>query len=506
MTERRAWIGIAIVVVLTCGRVLATHRVFSQTSDENIHVAAGYDILVKHSWMTDIHHPPLSRVFFALPFIHTPEPEATEKNARGNALFFRNDRYTQNLAAARLGNLLFLAIGIVAVARWAMRILSPAAGLLAGALFAMLPVILGHAGLATTDMAVTAMLPLALDELSRLVEAPTWRRGVAFGVALGAGVLSKYSFLPYFPVAGLFVLVVSWLRGREVARLRGGDPSLPSNRATQQPRNLLLWLCVAAIIATFLVWLGFGCSFEPLMAGIDDVRKHNSGGHRNFLFGKLSWIGWWYYFPVALAVKTPIPFLILALVGCAILIRKRPEIPLCAAAILGIAMTSKINIGVRHVMPIYAPLAIAAAAAIVTLWRFRIASAILVAWMFVEGVIAHPDYLAWFNEFAPEPQAVLNDSNFDWGQDVLRLVRYTRREHIPSISVLLFTATDLDRVGLPPHTDIKTVQDIHGWFAISEMEIAIGNTHSERVRMWLDRLIGGKPYKRIGKTIRLYKL
>lgn len=490
MTERRAWIGIAIVVVLTCGRVLATHRVFSQTSDENIHLAAGYDILVKHSWMTDIHHPPLSRVFFALPFIHTPEPAATEKNARGNALFFRNDRYTQNLAAARFGNLLFLAIGIIAVARWAMRILSPAAGLIAGSLFAMLPVILGHAGLATTDMAVTAMLPLALDELSRLIEAPSWRRGVAFGVALAAGVLSKYSFLPYFPVAGLLVFVVVLLR----------------NRATPQLRNLFAWLALAAIIATLLVWLGFGCSFEPLMAGIEDVRKHNSGGHRNFLFGKLSWIGWWYYFPVALSVKTPIPFLILALVGCAILIRKRPEIPLCAAAILGVAMTSQINIGVRHVMPIYAPLAIAAAGAIVALWRFRIVSAILVAWMFIEGAIAHPDYLAWFNEFAPEPQAILNDSNFDWGQDVLRLVRYTRRERIPSISVLLFTATDLDRIGLPPHTDIKTVQDVHGWFAISEMEIAIGNTHSERVRMWLDRLIGGKPYKRIGKTIRLYKL
>ena len=151
VTQRRAWIGISIVVAFSLARVAATHRVFSQTSDENIHLAAGYDILVKHDWMTDIHHPPLSRVFFALPFIHTPEPAATEKNARGNALLFRNDRYTQNLAAARLGNLLFLAIGIVAVARWAMRLLSPAAGLLAAALFAMLPVVLAHAGLATTD-------------------------------------------------------------------------------------------------------------------------------------------------------------------------------------------------------------------------------------------------------------------------------------------------------------------------------------------------------------------
>ena len=181
-------------------------------------------------------------------------------------------------------------------------------------------------------------------------------------------------------------------------------------------------------------------------------------------------------------------------------------IALIITAILAIAMTSQINIGVRHVMPVYAPLAVAAAAAVVELRRFRIVSVLLVLWLFIDGVAAHPDYLPWFNGFAREPASILNDSNLDWGQDVLRLVRYARAEHIPSISLLLFTATDLDRVGLPPHTAIKEVQDIHGWFAISEMEIAIGNTHSERVRMWLDRLIGGKPYKRIGTTIRVYYL
>ena len=490
MTPRRAWIGIAIVTLFSLARVEATYRVFSQTSDENIHLAAGYDILTKHSWMTDVHHPPLARVFFALPFIDTPDPAATEKNARGNALLFRNDRYTQNLARARLGNLLFLAIGIVAVARWAMHVLSPMAGLVAAALFAMLPVILGHAGLATTDMAVAATLPFAIDEFSRLIEAPSWRRGISTGIAIAAGILSKYSFLAFFPVAAIVVLIVLWVR----------DKKSPFRW------QFLLWVVAASFVVILLVWAGFGFSFKPLIAGVSDVRGHNASGHRNFLFGKLSWVGWWYYFPIALFFKTPIPFLILALAGCALLLRKHPEVPMIAAAILAVAMTSQINIGVRHVMPIYAPLAVSAAAAVVELRRFRIVSVLLVLWLFIDGVAGHPDYLPWFNGFAREPASILNDSNLDWGQDVLRLVRYARAEHIPSISLLLFTATDLDRVGLPSHTVIKEVQDIHGWFAISEMEIAIGNTHSERVRMWLDRLIGGKPYKRIGTTIRVYYL
>ena len=490
VTQRSAWIVLSIVVALTLGRVAGTYRVFSQTSDEPIHLIAGYDILRHGNWTTDLHHPPLARVFFALPFVRGPEPVGADRVARGNDLLLRDGRYPQNLARARLGNLLFLAIGIVAVARWGSRLISPAAGVMAGALFAMLPPILGHGGLATTDMVVAAIMPLALDELSRLMEAPSWKHTVTTGAAIAAGVLSKYSFFVFYPAAAFALLVVHV--GRASARPDG-------------LKTVLRWF-VAAIITVIIVWAAFGFTLRPLIDGIVDVKQHNANGHRNFLFGKLGWAGWWYYFPVALFFKTPIPFMILALVGCGLLIRKRPEIPLTAVAILGVAMTSTINIGVRHVLPIYAPLSIAAAAAIVMLPRLRIVSALLVLWLFADGVAAHPDYLPWFNEFARQPAAILNDSNLDWGQDVLRLVRETRREHIPSISLLLFTSADLDRIGLPPHTVIKETQDIHGWFAISEMEIAIGETHSDRVRHWLNTTIGGKPYKRIGTSIRLYNL
>jgi hypothetical protein len=341
-------------------------------------------------------------------------------------------------------------------------------------------------------MVVAAMMPFALDELTRLAERPSWRRAAMTGIAIAAGVLSKYSFLVFFPAAVAVLLAVLWIRGR-----RNASPIRPM---------FLVFGIAALIIAAALIWAGFGFSFHPLIDGIADVRHHDATGHRNFLFEQLNWNGWWYYFPVALFFKTPIPFLLLALIGCALLSRRRPEVPLIAAAILGVAMTSQINIGVRHVLPIYAPLAIAAAAAILALPRLRIASALLVLWLFVSGVTAHPDYLPWFNAFAPHPERVLNDSNLDWGQDVLRLVRYTRRENIPSISLLLFTSADLDRLGFPPHKVIKDVEPIHGWFATSEMEIAIGETHSPKVKNWLDSMIAGKPYTRIGKSIRVYHL
>jgi hypothetical protein len=190
-----------------------------------------------------------------------------------------------------------------------------------------------------------------------------------------------------------------------------------------------------------------------------------------------------------------------------LLARKRPEVPLVALAILGAAMTSHINIGVRHVLPLYAPLAIAAAAAVLELRKLRAVSIALIAWMAISGAVAHPDYLPWFNAFAgSHPERILNDSNLDWGQDVLRLVRVARREGIQPITLSLFTNADLARIGMPPHEELTKIRPVEGWFAISEMQIAIGRSHSPEVRAWLAALIDGKPYRRIGKTIRLYDL
>ena len=51
------------------------------------------------------------------------------------------------------------------------------------------------------------------------------------------------------------------------------------------------------------------------IAGVETFFLHGSTGHPTFLLGTPSNRGWWYYFPVALAVKTPIPLLLLSIVG-----------------------------------------------------------------------------------------------------------------------------------------------------------------------------------------------
>ncbi len=464
MSGRRWWTLLSLIVLFTLGRVATTHRVFAQTLDESAHLIAGYHALTKRVFTVDRMHPPLARMLFALPFVTAPEP-----GADGNRLFLRNDRYTQNLARARMGNLLFLALGIIAVALWARQLVSPAAGLVAAVLFASLPPVLAHGGLATTDMAAAATLALALYALTLLLGSPTWPRAAGLAVAIALGLLAKYSFVFYFPACAL--VIFAFRRRFPLAKL-----------ASAVAGAVLL----AALVMPPMEYLD----------GVLQIRVMTADPPKAILFGEVRTGGWWYYFPVVLFFKTPIPFLVLASIGCA---RKR-EPAVIAVVILLLAMTSGINIGVRHILPIYAPLAVAAASV-----RLRWTAAILGAWLIAGSALAHPDYLPWFNAFAgKEPQRVLNDSNLDWGQDVLRLVRVARNEKIPSITTSLASNAPLDRIGLPPRKDLEALQPVHGWVAISELNIALGRAISPEIRVWLDDLLRDRPYRRIGTSIRLY--
>lgn len=515
MTNRRWALLLTAIIVITTARIATTYRVFSQTSDEPYHLAAGYDFLKTGRQTSDLQHPPLSRILFALPFLDTPEPASTDAAERGNALLLRNDRYTQNLGRARIGNALFVAIGILSVALWARHLVSPAVGLIAAVIFASLPPILAHGGLATTDMVVVAMLPAALYTLTLLLEKPSPLRTIAFGVTLAAGLLSKYSFIIYFPPAFVLLLLI-----------RRRFP-LRAILAAVAIAFLLLW---ATFRFTFGTLQSFDVRSEDMCAEVFhypalatavpfpapdyiigglEVARHDHRGHRALLFGEMSETGgWWYYFPVALFFKTPIPFIILSLAGCVLFfVRRSPEIPLIALAFLLTAMGSSINIGLRHIMPIYAPLAVAAALAVTALGRLRIASAALGCWLVVGVALAHPDYLPWFNGFAGDhPERYLNDSNLDWGQDVLRLVRTAKRMKIQSITTSFAGTADLNRIGLPPHTNLEAMADVKGWLAISEMMLAQGNAYSPAVHDWLQELLGGRSYQRVGKSIRLYYL
>ena len=177
-------------------------------------------------------------------------------------------------------------------------------------------------------------------------------------------------------------------------------------------------------------------------------------------------------------------------------------------AILVVTMTSGINIGVRHILPIYAPLAIVAAYGIVRIWTratdafARTTLAALLAWLLINSSLAHPDYLAWFNEAAGSaPHRIAVDSNLDWGQDVLRLARMQEELKLEPLSIDIASSTRFANHNLHPPPNLDANAPIHGWLAVSETVYAM--KRSQGAYGWLDQY---RPVRRIGKSIRLYSL
>jgi len=90
------------------------------------------------------------------------------------------------------------------------------------------------------------------------------------------------------------------------------------------------------------------------------------------------------------------------------------------------AIGSQLNIGHRHILPIYPVLFVGSGAVVYLLQTnrrviFAGAVAILLAWQIGESFAVRPNYLAYFNQIAGGPQhgyRHLVDSSLDWGQDL----------------------------------------------------------------------------------------
>jgi hypothetical protein len=257
-------------------------------------------------------------------------------------------------------------------------------------------------------------------------------------------------------------------------------------------------------------------AFPLLLGGIEALVVHNHSGHLSYLFGELRTTGWWYFYLVALVVKTPLPLLAMGLGGLGLLVRdgvRERDAALLAPVLLTFAILlfasvfSHINIGIRHVLVLYPFLAIAAAYACVVTIRaapqgtgLRFAALGVTLLLCAEGVIvarAWPDHLAYFNLLAPEPERVLVDSDLDWGQDLQRLSRRLAELRVPSVSLAYLGTAQLPLEHLPPYTLLDPDQRATGWVAVT----ALARVHAPDRFAWLDAY---PRRERVGGSIDLY--
>jgi len=537
---------IAVAALATAiGAIVSTYSVFDQTWDESAHLAVGIELLDTGRYEYEEKTPPLARIAVAVgPYLygvrHLGEPDKWEE---GRRLLYESGDYDTILTLARLGTLPFLILAAVVVFMWAERLGGRWAGTAAVLFLATTPPILAQAGIAATDVAAAATVLLALYGFERWLEAPTRAHTALVGIACGLAVMTKYSAPLFLGASFVAIVIARWVVSR------GGWTPLElvaRERLRSMALALLLFIVVLWAVHGFAIgpfaepgsWdyeqmedhfgkEGFGAFvlaaielpiypafIRSMVIGFFQAWMHTQFGHPAIFFGETRTHGWELYFPVALAVKTPLPLLLLGLAGFAHGLWSawrtgdwRRAVPaLSAMAILAGAMQSTITIGVRHVMPVHLMLAIAAGVAVVAAlthprWRRAALVAItpLALWQLAVPVAAHPDYIAYFNPLAgSRPERIMVNSDLDWGQDLKRLRTALAERKIEFLHLAVSGSEDPARHGFPPFELLEPdYAPVTGWVAVSLNTFYL---YHDKLS-WLDKY---EPVARIGKTIDLY--
>jgi hypothetical protein len=438
------------------------------TTDEILMIPAGYYQLLTSEFRLVNEHPPLSKFVAGLPLLflrpktldHAPTPEkqwdcvvtfwAENRADFGRISFWA--RVPMIALAVALGVLLFA---------YARDLFGARAGVFAVALYTFEPTVLAHGRVVQTDIPATFGYLLLFYTLRRYALAPTPRRALWLGLAAGLGIIAKFSMLLAGPVLAAAFLWLLWRAPRD----------------GRERRALAAHACVAALALLFVVYAAYsfdrralaasdvhliGLLYPANVAGVTRVVAalarvlpadfvlgvlwqihHNAEGHPASLLGMYSRTGWWYYFPAAFALKTTIPFLLLSLAslawGCREFFRRRDKrffwLLAPVAIYTAFVMTSRINIGVRYLLPAYPFLFILSGALLERLASSKRARRVglacvvaLVGWHGFEALRAYPDYVPYVNQLAAgRPHwRLLSDSNVEWGDDIRGMADYLK--------------------------------------------------------------------------------
>jgi 4-amino-4-deoxy-L-arabinose transferase-like glycosyltransferase len=482
---------LAVFVLLYSVLQINSYTRRSATWDEPMHLTAGYVALTESDYRVDTTHPPLLRMWSALPLIaldveppDTAVIDATATNVwleegyefARQFLFGQNDADRVLNAARFMVVIVGLALGVLLFS-WAYEWYGLLPAALALTAYALEPNLLAHGSLVTTDFGATCFIFGAVYALWRVIQHPSVANLTALTACIAAALLTKFSGILLAPIV-VTLLALAVYDGRVRARSAA--------------------LIVASLVVTTFaaIWLVYGFHYAPglqadwvlkvqdttlaartpalssVVAWIDGhhllpnaftqgilLSQASLEGWPAFLAGEYSRNGWWSYFLLAFLLKTPVALLLLFVAGVATLASRGTRLAYAIVPIvvlLGMATASGINMGLRHVLPIYPfVLLIAAAGAgriIESRHAFaRIAAAVLVIAWGAETARAYPRPLTFFNVLAGGPQngfRYLADSNLAWGGNLKALKGWMDQNAVEHVNLAYFGSGDPGYYGI----------------------------------------------------------
>lgn len=485
------WLALPLLILAFFSLTLVAANRESVTVDEFRHLSTGVYYWQSGDFSFDSATPPLWKLALSLPAyaagaekISPPEKYAAYG---GWAPWFmatdfmaNNGRaYPSFLLYARLVNILAAGICLVYLYWRARRSFGPAAALYGTAFLAFSPTFLAHSHYATTDIIVCLTLTILVFQLVDFVRRPTWFFLVAVAALLGLSMLCKFSaVLLLFPAAGVIAL-----KSRQLGEAAG-------DKASRTPgRTVTVFLMPALLAAvTFVLVVNIPFRFAGVGATLADIsprskilhtvsmtplgqvpiplpRAFVEGFDRQkadsdyaefpaYFRGQWSERGFWYYYLAAFCLKETIPFvllLVLVLSGkkhAASGSVSRPETILLwfvpVSMFIVLSFLNRLDVGVRYLLPAYPFLCYFYSGYFANRSARKPVRVFLLALLLLHVLsVARvaPHYTAYFNEIIGGPaygHEYLIDSNLDWGQDLIGLGQYMKKQGIDKVQLAYF--------------------------------------------------------------------
>jgi hypothetical protein len=427
----------------------------SPTYDEPLHLAAGYSYLRTGKYYLNIYdHPPLAEKFAALPLLamkpvlplHLSSWENYEQYSFADSFLYNNRVDAEKMLTAGRVMILLLscALGFF-VFLWTLKVAGGGAALFALALYTLFPGFIANGTLVTTDMVLTLFMFASFYFLHEWLGKKDMLNAALAGVCAGLAMCSKFSAPIIFPIA----LVVLFLA-------RGGEKTAPPWWDCKKPAKVkisaagLIAISVACAALVVLAVYGPG-QIGLYFDGINAMMRSMQRGRSSFLFGGYSTSGWRHYFAAVFILKTPLALVLLCAVSLFCLkgapVRTKVSLIVPPLLYFAAASFSKVQIGFRHILPVYpfiivlcgvafrglsarpagrsgAPFRQLADGKVRRGGRSRAALALLILWIGVSFATVHPWHISYFNEAAGGSASgyrLLTDSNNDWGQGLKEL-------------------------------------------------------------------------------------
>ena len=490
----RVLAGVTGLIVLFAIHLALISHANTITWDEPDHIYSGY-----MSWKGDFglnpEHPPLVKFVAALPLLgkQLTVPEMQDRPYRlqavlgGRDFIFRNDA-DKLVFQAQMAASIFSLLLLVLVFLTAREMFGTTAGFVALGLLVFDPLLLAHGALVTTDAIQACLLLASIYAFYRYVKAPSVGRVALTCLAVGLALASKHSAVLVFPM--LIILAVF-----EVFRRRPADDEMRHSLGQRATRYAAV-LLIISLVSVAILWAAYGFRYSArgnglklnptmevqlssvpspteakVLGGI--ARLHllpesyiygfahvlfSAKSFNSYVFGKSYPHAVWFYFPAAMLVKSSFTFLILFVISFWVIASGRltkwreltflltPALIYLAASMLG-----GMNIGVRHILPVYIFLAILCAGSISILikrhryWLYAVL--LLLVFQAISVTRTFPNYIGYANEAFGGPKNVwryLSDSSADWAQQLHAVKRYTDEHNIHNCWFVYFGTGVID--------------------------------------------------------------